>query len=99
MRPGGQKDADRASFLRVGFRIDMLSAIMFVMVTFIGTFIHLFSMGYMDDELKTTVEDHEVLAPRARGSTVRSRSMRSGRSARWATKTKRSARACPERQC
>ncbi len=38
----------------------MLSAIMFVMVTFIGTLIHLFSMGYMDEELKPTVEDHEV---------------------------------------
>jgi len=60
VRPGGQNDADRASFLRVGFRIDMLAAIMFVMVTFVGSLIHLFSMGYMDDELKTTVEDHEV---------------------------------------
>ncbi len=60
VRPEGQKDAERASWLRVGYRIDMLSAVMFVMVTFIGTLIHLFSMGYMSDELKTTVEDHEV---------------------------------------
>jgi NADH-quinone oxidoreductase subunit L len=60
VRPGGQKDADRAAFLRVGYRIDMLSAIMFVMVTFIATLIHLFSMGYMDDELKPVLEDHEV---------------------------------------
>src|SRR5436853_943692 len=40
----------------------MLSAVMFVMVTFVGSLIHLFSMGYMDDELNTTVEDHEVHA-------------------------------------
>jgi NADH-quinone oxidoreductase subunit L len=60
VRPESQKDPMRASILRVGYRIDMLSAVMFVMVTFIGTLIHLFSMGYMSDELKTTVEDHEV---------------------------------------
>src|SRR4029077_19401471 len=29
-------------------------------VTFIATLIHIFSMGYMADELETTVEDHEV---------------------------------------
>ncbi len=58
--PDGQKDSERAAFLRVGYRIDSLSAIMFVMVTFIGTLIHLFSMGYMDEELKPTVEDHEI---------------------------------------
>ena len=33
---------------------------MFVMVTFIATLIHLFSIGYMADELQKTVEDHEV---------------------------------------
>ncbi len=60
VQPLGQRDPDRAAFLRVGYRIDMLSAIMFVMVTFIGSFIHLFSMGYMDEELKPVVEDHEV---------------------------------------
>src|SRR5207302_2906760 len=38
----------------------MLSAVMFVMVTFIATLIHLFSIGYMSDELQKTVEDHEV---------------------------------------
>jgi NADH-quinone oxidoreductase subunit L len=54
------KPTKKASVLRVGYYIDMLSAIMFVMVTFVGTLIHLFSMGYMDDELKTRVEDHEV---------------------------------------
>ena len=53
-------DSERAAFLRVGYHIDMLAALMFVMVTFIATLIHLFSMGYMDEELKQTVEDHEV---------------------------------------
>ena len=33
---------------------------MFVMVTFIATLIHVFSMGYMTDELSETVEDHQV---------------------------------------
>ncbi len=33
---------------------------MFVMVTFIATLIHLFSMGYMADELQPEVEDHQV---------------------------------------
>jgi hypothetical protein len=52
VHPAAQKDGQRASILRVGFRIDMLAAIMFVMVTFVASLIHLFSMGYMDDELK-----------------------------------------------
>ena len=33
---------------------------MFVMVTFIATLIHLFSIGYMADELQPEVEDHQV---------------------------------------
>ncbi len=33
---------------------------MFVMVTFIATLIHVFSMGYMADELAPTYEDHQV---------------------------------------
>jgi NADH-quinone oxidoreductase subunit L len=46
--------------LQLGYRIDMLSAIMFVMVTFIATLIHVFSMGYMADELAPVAEDHQV---------------------------------------
>lgn len=53
-------DKNRASFLKVGFYIDSLSALMFVMVTFIATLIHLFSMGYMGEELHKVVEDHEI---------------------------------------
>jgi NADH-quinone oxidoreductase subunit L len=33
---------------------------MFVMVTFIATLIHLFSIGYMADELQPEVADHQV---------------------------------------
>lgn len=54
------QDPQRASTLKIGYYIDHLSAIMFVMVTFIATLIHLFSIGYMSDELQTTVEDHQV---------------------------------------
>src|SRR5712691_10848608 len=33
---------------------------MFLMVTFIATLIHVFSLGYMSDELQPEVEDHQV---------------------------------------
>jgi NADH-quinone oxidoreductase subunit L len=46
--------------LQLGYHIDHLSVIMFLMVTFIATLIHLFSIGYMSDELKPIVEDHQV---------------------------------------
>ncbi len=58
--PASTADAGSGSILTVGFRIDMLAAVMFVMVTFIASLIHLFSIGYMSDELQKTVEDHEV---------------------------------------
>ncbi len=49
-----------ASALTLGYRIDSLTAVMFLMVTLIATLIHLFSMGYMEEELQPTVEDHQV---------------------------------------
>jgi NADH-quinone oxidoreductase subunit L len=49
-----------ASALRLGYRIDSLSVVMFLMVTLIATLIHLFSIGYMSDELAPVVEDHQV---------------------------------------
>jgi NADH-quinone oxidoreductase subunit L len=52
-----------ASALTLGYRIDSLTAAMFLMVTFVATLIHLFSMGYMDEELQPTVEDHQVHTP------------------------------------
>src|SRR5262249_36390442 len=53
-------DPDSATELRIGYRIDHLAGVMFVMVTFVGTLIHIFSVGYMSEELRQTVEDHEV---------------------------------------
>ena len=58
--PASSADSESGAILTVGFRIDMLSAVMFVMVTFIASLIHLFSIGYMSEELQKTVEDHEV---------------------------------------
>jgi NADH-quinone oxidoreductase subunit L len=49
-----------ARTLELGYHIDHLSVIMFLMVTFIATLIHVFSMGYMADELPPIVEDHDV---------------------------------------
>ena len=52
----------RFSGLRVSldWYIDSLTLVMFVMVTFIATCIHLFAIGYMKDELTEEYEDHEV---------------------------------------
>jgi NADH-quinone oxidoreductase subunit L len=49
-----------ANVLQLGYRIDSLTAVMFLMVTFIATLIHVFSIGYMADELQPEVEDHQV---------------------------------------
>ena len=46
--------------LELGYKIDHLTAVMFAMVTVVGTLIFVFSLGYMKDETKETVEDHEV---------------------------------------
>ncbi len=60
VHPSGQSDPERGTIIQLGFRIDNLNALMFVMVTFIATLIHLFSMGYMAEELAPTVADHQV---------------------------------------
>src|SRR5262249_42344787 len=46
--------------LELGYRIDHLAAVMFAMVTFVATLIHVFALGYMADETQETVEDHQV---------------------------------------
>ena len=46
--------------LELGYKIDNLATIMFLMVTFVSTLIHIFSIGYMSEELQETVEDHQV---------------------------------------
>jgi NADH-quinone oxidoreductase subunit L len=60
IRPAGISDPDSGTVLQLGFKIDSLSALMFVMVTFIASLIHLFSIGYMSEELQPEVEDHQV---------------------------------------
>src|SRR5207249_1642340 len=47
--------------LELGYYIDHLAAIMFAMVTFIATLIHVFALGYMGDEANETVEDHHAV--------------------------------------
>lgn len=49
-----------ALVLTLGYKIDNLASIMFLMVTFIATLIHVFSIGYMSEELQPVVEDHHV---------------------------------------
>ncbi len=48
------------SLLQLGYRIDHLSAVMFLMVTFVAALIHLFSIGYMSEEQDAEVADHQV---------------------------------------
>src|SRR5262249_11040768 len=55
-----ENDPRGATELQLGYRIDHLSALMFAMVTFVATLIHIFSAGYMADELQPMVEDHPV---------------------------------------
>ena len=45
--------------LSIGWYIDALTVLMFVMITFIATCIHIYASDYMHDELHD-VEDHEV---------------------------------------
>jgi NADH-quinone oxidoreductase subunit L len=60
VNPAGMSDPQRGTVIELGYRIDMLSALMFVMVTFVASLIHLFSFGYMADELAPTTVDHQV---------------------------------------
>ena len=46
--------------LSLDWYIDSLTLLMFTMVTFIATCIHIFAIGYMKDELTEEYEDHEV---------------------------------------
>ncbi len=43
--------------LELGYKIDHLTAVVFTMVTVIGTLIFVFSLGYMKDETQKTVEE------------------------------------------
>jgi len=56
----GRFNSTKSTVLALGYRIDSLSTVMFLMVSFIATFIHIFSIGYMSEELAPVVEDHQV---------------------------------------
>ena len=61
IRLGAKKSDPRGAIrLEVGYRIDHLSAIMFAMVTLVAMLIHVFSAGYMGEEMNLKVEDHQV---------------------------------------
>ncbi|QEH32897.1 NADH-quinone oxidoreductase subunit L [Aquisphaera giovannonii] len=49
---GAEGSRPAALSFPLGVRIDNLSAIMFLMVTFIATLIHVYSMGYMHDDAR-----------------------------------------------
>ncbi len=51
-----------AATLDLGYYIDHFGAVMFAMVAFVATLIHIFALGYMSDETHETVEDHQVHA-------------------------------------
>ena len=59
-RSAPKQDPRGSVVLELGYKIDNLTTIMFLMVTFIATLIHIFSIGYMSEELQDTVEDHQV---------------------------------------
>ncbi|GBD35282.1 NADH-quinone oxidoreductase subunit L [bacterium HR36] len=58
-------ESGQATALRLGFYVDGLTVIMFLMITLVATLIHIFSTGYMAEELQPQVEDHQAYAVRA----------------------------------
>ncbi|MCS7168737.1 MAG: NADH-quinone oxidoreductase subunit L [Gemmatales bacterium] len=55
----------QATGLRLGFYVDGLTVAMFVMITLVATLIHIFSTGYMAEELQDEVHDHQAHVVRA----------------------------------
>src|SRR5262249_35947240 len=56
----GQEVKRPGTVLTLGYKVDHLAVAMFLMVTFVATLIHIFSVGYMSEELQDLVEDHQV---------------------------------------
>lgn len=46
--------------IAIDWYVDSLTLVMFTMVTFIASLIHIFAIGYMGDELTENYEDHQV---------------------------------------
>jgi NADH-quinone oxidoreductase subunit L len=57
------EQAISASTMTLGYRIDLLSAFMITMVTFVGTCIFTFSLGYMKEERDELVHDNPIIRP------------------------------------
>jgi NADH-quinone oxidoreductase subunit L len=63
IHPTDRDNPQRGTQVSLGFAIDTLSALLFVMVTLVALLIHLYSLAYMEHELPPEgVEDHELLA-------------------------------------
>ena len=60
IRIGATKAEASAVSLQLGYRIDHLTALMFTMVSVVGTLIFVFAMGYMNAEAKEHLEDHAI---------------------------------------
>ncbi len=58
LRIGTSKTIRPATALEIGYHIDQLTALMFTMVTGIGSLIFIYSLGYMKRETEDTVDDH-----------------------------------------
>jgi NADH-quinone oxidoreductase subunit L len=56
----GSDRSTPGAILALGYYIDHFGAVMFAMVAFVATLIHIFALGYMHDETLETVEDHHV---------------------------------------
>src|SRR5262249_44817525 len=56
----GQEVKRPGTVLTLGYKVDHLTVAMFLMVTFVATLIHIFSIGYMGEEFQEVVEDHQV---------------------------------------
>jgi NADH-quinone oxidoreductase subunit L len=52
LRIGGTTNPAESAAIPLGYRIDRLTVLMFVMVTVVGSLIFLFASGYMKDELR-----------------------------------------------
>jgi NADH-quinone oxidoreductase subunit L len=56
----GKGAIEPAIGLKLGYYIDGLAVVMFLMITLVASLIHIYSMGYMGEELQETVEDHQA---------------------------------------
>jgi NADH-quinone oxidoreductase subunit L len=58
--PTAPSDGQHATMLGLGFHIDGLAAVLFVLVALLSFLIHLYSLEYLKDELKEEIPDETV---------------------------------------